>query len=59
MNLNAGNFRTAITVHIICCFMHKQIITKEIAKVIQPQFKETDLDTLTIIVKRYHDQEPD
>jgi len=39
--------------------MHKQIITKEIAKVIQPQFKETDLDTLTIIVKRYHDQEPD
>jgi len=30
---------------------------EEIAKIIQPQFKETDLDTLTIIVKRYHDQE--
>ena len=41
------------------CSMHRQIITKEIAKVIQPQFKETDLDTLTIIVKRYHDQETD
>lgn len=31
--------------------------TEEIAKVIQPQFKETDLNTLTTIVKRYHDQE--
>lgn len=30
---------------------------EEIAKVIQPQFKETDFDTLTTIVKRYHDQE--
>jgi len=30
---------------------------EEIAKIIQPQFKETDLDTLTTIVKRYHDQE--
>ena len=30
---------------------------EEIAKVIQPQFKETDFDTLTSIVKRYHDQE--
>lgn len=30
---------------------------EEIAKAIQPQFKETDLDTLTTIVKRYHDQE--
>jgi len=30
---------------------------EEIAKVIQPQFKETDLDTLTTIVKRYHEQE--
>jgi len=30
---------------------------EEISKIIQPQFKETDLDTLTTIVKRYHDQE--
>ena len=30
---------------------------EEIAEVIQSQFKETDLDTLTTIVKRYHDQE--
>lgn len=30
---------------------------EEIAKVIQPQFEETDLKTLTTIVKRYHDQE--
>ncbi|HIT90510.1 MAG TPA: ABC transporter substrate-binding protein [Candidatus Merdenecus merdavium] len=30
---------------------------KEIAKVIQPQFKETDLDTITTIVKRYDDQD--
>ncbi len=29
---------------------------EEIAKVIQPQFKETDLDTITTIVKRYHEQ---
>ena len=29
---------------------------EEIAKVIAPQFAETDLDTLTIIVKRYYDQ---
>lgn len=30
---------------------------EEIAKTIQPQFKETDLDTLTTIVKRYYDQQ--
>ena len=30
---------------------------EEIAGVIQPQFEETDLDTLTTIVKRYNDQE--
>lgn len=30
---------------------------EEIAKVIQPQFKETDLDTITKIVKRYYDQQ--
>ncbi len=30
---------------------------EEIAKSIQPQFKETDLDTLTAIVKRYYDQQ--
>lgn len=30
---------------------------EEIAKVIQPQFKETDLDTITTIVKRYADQD--
>ncbi|SHL39075.1 NitT/TauT family transport system substrate-binding protein [Anaerocolumna jejuensis DSM 15929] len=30
---------------------------EEIAKTIQPQFKETDLDTLTAIVKRYYDQQ--
>lgn len=29
---------------------------EEIAKVIAPQFKETDLDTITTIVKRYYDQ---
>ena len=29
---------------------------EEIAKVIHPQFKETDLSTITAIVKRYHDQ---
>ena len=29
---------------------------EEIAKVIAPQFAETDLDTLTTIVKRYYDQ---
>ncbi len=29
---------------------------EEIAKVIQPQFKETDLGTITTIVKRYKDQ---
>lgn len=29
---------------------------EEIAKVIEPQFKETDLDTITTIVKRYYDQ---
>ena len=30
---------------------------KEIAKVIAPQFKEMDADTLTTIVARYHDQD--
>lgn len=30
---------------------------EEIAEVIQPQFKETDLDTITAIVSRYHEQE--
>lgn len=29
----------------------------EIAKVIQPQFEETDLETLTTIVTRYYDQD--
>jgi len=30
---------------------------EEIAKVIQPQFAETDLETLTTIVARYHEQD--
>lgn len=30
---------------------------QEIAQVIQPQFPETDLDTLTVIVTRYHEQD--
>lgn len=30
---------------------------KEIAAVIEPQFKETDLDTITTIVTRYYDQD--
>lgn len=30
---------------------------EEIAKVIAPQFEETDADTLTTIVTRYHDQD--
>jgi ABC-type nitrate/sulfonate/bicarbonate transport systems, periplasmic components len=30
---------------------------EEIAKVIQPQFKETDIDTLTVIITRYHEQD--
>ena len=30
---------------------------EEIAEVIAPQFTETDLDTITTIVKRYHDQD--
>ena len=29
----------------------------ELAKVIQPQFKETDLDTLTTIITRYYEQD--
>ncbi len=29
---------------------------EEIAQIIQPQFKETDLSQITLIVKRYHDQ---
>ena len=32
-------------------------LPEEIAKVIQPQFAETDLDTLTTIVTRYHEQD--
>lgn len=30
---------------------------EEIAKIIQPQFKENDLDTIVTIVKRYQDQD--
>ena len=30
---------------------------EEIAKVMEPQFPETDLDTITAIVKRYYDQD--
>lgn len=30
---------------------------EEIAKVIAPQFSETDLDTITLIVKRYYEQD--
>lgn len=30
---------------------------QEIAKIIKPQFKENDLDTITTIVKRYKDQD--
>lgn len=30
---------------------------EEIAKIIQPQFKENDLDTITTIVRRYYDQD--
>ena len=30
---------------------------EEIAKVIAPQFEETDIDTITTIVKRYYDQD--
>ena len=30
---------------------------EEIAKVIQPQFEETDLETITTIVTRYYDQD--
>mgnify|MGYP001128095835 CR=1 FL=1 len=30
---------------------------EEIAKVIKPQFEETDLDTLTTIVTRYYEQD--
>lgn len=30
---------------------------QEIAEAIQPQFKETDIQTLTVIVKRYQDQD--
>lgn len=32
-------------------------IPEEIAKVIAPQFKETDLDTITTIVSRYYEQD--
>ena len=30
---------------------------EEIAKTISPQFKETDLETLTTIIQRYHEQD--
>jgi len=30
---------------------------EEIAKVIQPQFEETDLETLTTIITRYYEQD--
>lgn len=30
---------------------------EEIAKIIQPQFKETKIETLTQIVTRYHEQD--
>lgn len=30
---------------------------EEIAKIIQPQFKENDLETITTIVSRYHEQD--
>lgn len=30
---------------------------EEIASIIAPQFKETDLDTITTIVTRYYDQD--
>lgn len=30
---------------------------EEIAKMIEPQFKETDLDTITTIVTRYYEQD--
>ena len=30
---------------------------EEIAAIIAPQFKETDLETITTIVKRYYDQD--
>jgi len=30
---------------------------EEIAKIIEPQFAETDLDTITTIVTRYYDQD--
>ena len=30
---------------------------QEIAAIIEPQFKETDLDTITTIVTRYYDQD--
>ena len=33
------------------------LVNKEIAEVIEPQFPETDLDTVTTIVKRYYDQD--
>ena len=35
----------------------KEHSPEEIAKVIQPQFEETDLETITKIVTRYYDQE--
>ena len=30
---------------------------EEIAEIIEPQFPETDLDTITTIVKRYYEQD--
>ena len=32
-------------------------LPEEIAEIIEPQFPETDLDTITAIVKRYYDQD--
>ena len=37
------------------CLIEENV--EEIAKIIQPQFEENDLDTITTIVKRYYDQD--
>ena len=37
--------------------MGREPTPEEIAEVIAPQFAETDLDTVTAIVKRYYDQD--
>ena len=36
---------------------YRQAQKEEIASIIAPQFPETDLDTITTIVKRYYDQD--